>query len=81
MKYGLYAVRDVKTGYLPPQADINDYSAIRNFNHACMDKSSLMFTHGADYELYKIGDYDTECGEIVSLYPGEFLTHGENKEV
>lgn len=81
MIYGLYSVRDTKTGFLPPQADQNNDSAIRNFMHACMQKDSLMYTHGTDFELYKIGEYDTESGIINPCNPCEFLANGTNKEM
>ena len=80
MIYGMYAIRDTKTGFLPPQCDLNDNSAIRNFEHACTDKNSLMYTHGSDYELYKIAEYDTESGNIIECKPNMFLASGLNKE-
>ena len=34
MKYGIYSIRDARTGFLPPTVDQNDSSAMRNFAHA-----------------------------------------------
>ena len=65
MIYGIYSVKDIKTGYLPPTFDMNDLSAMRNFEHACMNEDSLFFTHPADYQLYKVGSFDTETGSIT----------------
>lgn len=69
IKYGMYAIRDVKTGFLAPTLDMNDEAAIRNFEHACMRADSLFFTHAADYSLYRIGTYIAETGEIEVIYP------------
>lgn len=67
MKYNIYAIRDIKTGYLQPTVDMNDDSAIRNFEHAISNTSSLFYTHASDYSLYVIGEYDTETGVINSI--------------
>lgn len=66
MIYGIYSVKDLKTGYLPPTYDVNDLSSMRNFEHACMNPDSLFFTHASDYQLFKVGSFDTETGEITS---------------
>lgn len=65
MIYSLYAIRDnVADGFLSPMMDIKDSVAIRNFEHACMNNNSLFFTHSSDYDLYKLGEYDSEKGVI-----------------
>lgn len=66
MIYGLYAIKDLKTGYLPPEVNINDLAACRNFEHACSRSETLFFTHPGDYQLWKIGTLDTDTAEIVS---------------
>lgn len=66
MIYGMYSVKDLKTGYLPPTYDMNDLSAMRNFEHACMNEDSLFFTHSSDYQLFKVGTFDTETAEITN---------------
>ena len=71
MIYGLYSIKDLKTGYLPPTAEYNDSSAVRNFEHGCQRVDSLFYTHPGDYQFWKLGTYDTETGEIV--YDPKFL--------
>ena len=67
MIYGVYAVKDLKTGYLPLTYDVNDDSAIRNFTLACnANKNSVFFQFPGDYQLWKIGSYDTSNGKIIS---------------
>lgn len=68
MKYGLYAVKDAKTTFMPVTADLNDASAVRNFEHAVMDPGSLLRTHSADYALYRVGYFDNETG-LIEIEP------------
>ncbi len=65
MIYGVYAIRDLRTGYLSPTVDVNDSSALRNFRHAASRTESLFYTHPADYQLERIGSYDTDDGILV----------------
>lgn len=73
MKYGLYAIRDAKVGFMSITVDANDSSARRNFEHACANTSSLFYTHPHDYDLYKLGVYDTDSGVIDPINPPEFV--------
>lgn len=67
MIYGVYSVKDLKTGYLPITYDVNDDSACRNFQIACnANKGSTFFQFPGDYQLWKIGSFDTSTGEIKS---------------
>lgn len=66
MIYGIYSVRDSATGFLNISLDVNDKAAIRNFGHACKNTDSLFFTHSSDYTLYKLGEFDTDNGEIIN---------------
>lgn len=79
MILNLYSVRDVKTGFLSLTSDYNDASAMRNFAHACMQKSSLMFTHPRDYELYNVGQFDNDTGVIIPCEK-KFLMSGVDVE-
>lgn len=79
MTYGIYSVKDLKTGYLPPTYDVNDLSAKRNFEHACINPDSLFYTHYGDYQLWKIGTFNTETGEII--FSAEFLMDAPIREV
>lgn len=66
MIYNLYAIRDVKTGFLSITHDVNDASACRNFEHAILNhEDSLFFSHPEDYALYFLGTYDTDTGKLV----------------
>ena len=80
MIYGMYCVRDFKTGFMSPTVDMNDLSAKRNFEHACMHQESLFFSHPGDYALYKIADFNTDTGEITPLPVIELLMDAPTHE-
>lgn len=81
MIYGVYSIKDAKTGYLPPTFDINDLSSMRNFEHACQNPDSLFFTHPQDYTLYCIGSFDTDSGELTVMQPKYLMDAPAGKEV
>ena len=83
MKYGLYAIKDSKSTFMPCNADLNDATAIRNFEHAVMQPDSLLRSHPNDYSLYLVGDYDNESGTVYPVVPPKFLVDASSilKEV
>lgn len=77
MKYPVYAIRDVHTGFMSPTVDQNDATATRNFRHACLDSSSLFKSHPEHFSLYRIGEFDTETGSIVPCLPEHIFDASE----
>lgn len=73
MIYGVYAIRDVKTGFLQPSYDVNDQSAMRNFSHAVVNSPDILSSFSADFSFYKIAEYDTDSGRISPLELPVFL--------
>lgn len=69
MIYGIYAIKDAKTTFMPANVDYNDASAVRNFEHAVRQPDSLLRSHPADYSLWRVGQYDNEDGEITPEWP------------
>ena len=69
MIYPIYSVRDSLTGFRTVTIGENDAEAMRGFSHACIDKNSLMNSHPNDYTLYKLGELDSESGEIIPFVP------------
>ena len=67
MKFGVYAVRDVKSGFQTPTCQVNDAVAIRGFAAAVMQSDSVLFTHASDFALYKIAEFDADHGKITPL--------------
>lgn len=61
----VYAIRDARSGFLQPTFELNDAIAVRNFHHACMNSDSILFSHAADFSLYRLGSYDSDSGRIT----------------
>lgn len=76
MKYGLYAIRDVKTGFMTPTMDVNDESAARNFYHAVQNSEGILYTFASDFSLFRIGEFDSESGQVEPLIPIVFVADG-----
>lgn len=81
MKYGIYAVRDCKSTFMPCTVDVNDASAVRNFEFACKQDNSLMRTHSRDFTLWKLGTYDNETAAIDVIVPPNQIADGASMEV
>ncbi len=67
MKFGIYCVRDVKSGFQTPTAQVNDAVAVRGFASAVINSDSVLFTHASDFALYKVGEFDADTGCITPL--------------
>lgn len=76
MKFGVYSIRDALTGFLTPTVDYNDFSATRNFRHAILTPGSLYDTAAKDYDLYRIGEFDSDTGLIIPVTPVEQVANG-----
>lgn len=67
MKFGIYCVRDVKSGFQTPTAQVNDAVAVRGFASAVINSDSVLFTHASDFALYKVAEFDSDSGRITPL--------------
>lgn len=77
MKYPVYAVRDVHVGFNSPMTDLNDNVAKRNFSMAINNPNNgVMNFSPKDYDLYKIGEFDTESGVVDSFSVPVLLVNG-----
>lgn len=71
MIYKLYSIRDIKANsYSEPFTAPNDEVAVRKYAYL-MSKSEMI---ADDTELYVVGEFDFERGEIVS-YEKQYLTN------
>lgn len=76
MKLGIYSICDARVGFTGSlMADMNDASAMRNFENAVLQPNTIYSTHAKDYDLYRLGEYDTEDGTIVT-HPKKLLLNG-----
>lgn len=67
MKFGIYAVRDVKVGFQSISVQPNDAAAVRGFESTVINSDSVLSTHSEDFSLYKLGEFDAESGRITAL--------------
>lgn len=68
MKYPLYAYRDKLNGFGAPIMYSNDAAMKRKFAQDINNAPDLVFAP-ADYDLYKIGEFDSEKGTVKSILP------------
>lgn len=76
MTYGIYSIRDVKTGFMTPTLDQNDDSAARNFYHAVATSDGILYTYASDFTLYCLGEFDSETGKITVLDVPDHVADG-----
>lgn len=80
----MYAIRDIKIGYMEPTLQQNDMIAIRNFEATIRQEKYLMSQYKQDIELWRIelwriGNYNETNGDI--LPDKEFLISGKDIEL
>lgn len=76
MIYPVYSIRDKATAFMPVSVDLNDQSAIRNFSMAVNAGSGPLGFSPADFDLYKVGEFNDQSGEIKPVTPAVFLVNG-----
>lgn len=72
MHFGVYAIRDVKSGFMTPTVEVNNEVAIRNFAYAVLH-NEMFDSFASDYSFYRIGDFDTDTGTLKPYTPPVFL--------
>lgn len=79
MKESIYAVRDIKNDFGAPFTAANNNIAKRMYQAEQKNKDSMLAQFPADFELWKLADYDTKNGQI---YPNmeNIAVQGENNE-
>lgn len=68
MKQRAYAIRDTKAeSYGTPFYQPTHGAAERSFSSLVHDEQSTISRHPEDYDLYYIGEYDTNLGLFTAL--------------
>lgn len=67
MKFGVYAVRDLKVGFQSVTIQPNDATAVRGFESTVLSSDSVLFTHAEDFSLFKLGEFDQDSGRLIPL--------------
>lgn len=74
----LVALYDRATESHAPVMTVNTRAeAIRSFRDAVNDPQTPISSHPTDYELYQIGEYDEEKGELI-ITGRELIARGED---
>lgn len=76
MVYGLYAIRDVKTGFMSPVLEPNSDSAVRNFVHSIGVSDGILHSFAHDFSLHQLGTFDSDSGLITPLSVPAFVYDG-----
>lgn len=74
MKYPVYAYRDASFGFGSPIVEQNELTAVRGFKFAISGKDGIMNFSPQDFDLYRIGSYDNDKGEMIPEMPELVLT-------
>lgn len=69
MIFNVYSMRDEFTGFIQPTFEMSDNVAIRNFSFAINRKDTLMYANPKHFDLYRIGSFDTETGNLSKIEP------------
>lgn len=70
-----YAIKDTKVGFLNPFLQHNLAEAKRSFRSLARDDRSEVAKNPADYELWKVGQWDDILGYMQGQQP-EFIENG-----
>lgn len=71
----IYAIRDLNVGFNSPFVESGDAVAIRGFSYA-MNNNDMMGFAPKDFDLYYLGEYDTEKGQIDAVDLPVLVIHG-----
>lgn len=68
---------DRKAGFDTIQLAINEGTASRAFAYA-INNGGLPEYAPADFELYKIGEFDQKTGKLTAIFPPELICNGQD---
>lgn len=74
----MYAIRDQKVSFFPPQPATTEQEAVRNFSMMCNQPSGVMGFSPKDFDLYYVGVFDSVTGIVESITPIEFIVNGSS---
>lgn len=77
MKLYMYSICDKYTNYIFPFPAYSDQAAIRNFSVE-INSNPVAKNSPADFDLFKVGSFDTESGIVEAIVPSEHISAGMN---
>lgn len=69
MIYGVYSIRDVKSGFRDLITEQSDEIAMRVFSHVVKSSDGLMVSFPQDFSIYRLADFDSDSGVLTPLSP------------
>lgn len=76
MTYGVYSFRDNKTSFGQIWYDVSDEAAKRGFAMMINNGDGIMGFAPSDFDLFKIGEFDSQNGQLDPIWPIEYLVNG-----
>ncbi len=76
MRYGIYAMRDSKVGFLQLMLEHSDEIAKRNFGFAMRRPNTVYQDYVKDFDLYLLGYFDIETGGFELLPVPQLIISG-----
>lgn len=74
MIHPIFSVRDQMVGYNDPFVAINRNVAERDFTNVVNNENGRIYLNPNHYDLYYIGDFNTETGQITPCEPELIVT-------
>lgn len=71
----MYSICDKYTDYVFPFPAYSDPAAIRNFGVE-INTNPVAKEHPADFDLFKVGEFDTATGTINAYVPNQIVASG-----
>lgn len=69
MTVGLYSIKDSLVGFGYPFVQVTDPVAVRSFAAVAADERGDICKKPGDYDLYRVGAFDTDSGTVISTEP------------
>ncbi len=79
MKHRLYSIRDKHIGFNAPNIHANDMAAKRHFKDLCQSGNVISYNTD-DFDLYHVGEFDDETGELTAIMPVFVVAGSSYKE-
>lgn len=76
MKTKLYSYRDQLVGFGPIMVENNEQTAVRGFSFAVNNASGMMGFAPKDYDLFYVGEFDTDTGIITGAPVPALVVNG-----
>lgn len=77
MLYKVYAIRDDKTDFFPPQIFANDEDAKRAFALVVNTPGNMISFAPSDFTLYRIGTFESETAMLDRAWPVLFVCNAD----